>query len=158
MGDEAFAGGSLWRGFPVPSAPTPKLPDTLKALPSVYEWMALRWQHRAGITMPGYQEFRRQYSSLVSFWVGVADTPQGRAKVAALWPKGKFDWVGAWRFLHADPQWMPRRDLLPAFFAFHASGSIKGSEALCESVASPLKRFSDQNGAAPSGEPWSARP
>ena len=61
----------------------------------------------------------------------------------------EFDWKEAWRTFHTDPAYVPM-DCGGAFLVFHYLGSIKTSEAICETVASLLKFFTrDARNAAP---------
>ena len=103
-----------------------------QALPTVHGHMQERWSHV--MQVPDGLTFHEQFVSLLRLWNRLAHA--GDAAV-------DFSWTEAWRAIHCDPRFAPAR-LWPAWWALHSLGSIRGSEAICESVGSILKRYSQR--------------
>jgi hypothetical protein len=52
----------------------------------------------------------------------------------------EFSWEYFWEISHTQAEWAPS-EFYHAWFVFHGGGSIVGSEAVCESMASLLKFY-----------------
>ena len=105
-----------------------------EAFDTLAKYIQERWPHVFAESPPD-RVFVKQYQQMLShWWKKIHD-------VEHFWKQGLLQWEEVWRATHADAQFLVE-GTREAFAVWHAAGSTHSSEAMCESIASQLKKFS----------------